>query len=40
VVWFGNLPPPFIVNGGARLNGEVRFPNQTNTTYLNKKTNI
>jgi hypothetical protein len=56
-VWFGNLPPPFILpplfilpqpfrmlngggrilNGRARLNGGARFPNPTNTTYLNKK---
>jgi hypothetical protein len=46
VVWYGNLPPPFnlpppppfrILNGGVRLNGGARFPNQTNPTYLNKK---
>jgi hypothetical protein len=44
VVWFGNLAPPFILpppfrilNGGGRLNGGARFPNQTNPTYLNKK---
>jgi hypothetical protein len=36
VVWFENLPPPFrILNGGGRLNGGARFPNQTNPTKPN-----
>jgi hypothetical protein len=38
VVWFGNLPQPFrIINGGGRLSGRARLPNQTNPTYLIKK---
>ncbi len=44
VVWFGNLPPPFILpppfrilNGGGLLNGGARFPNQTNPTFKHEK---